>query len=65
MNITRKQEMAMSKRAIWDFFIEEKIATKNELTLITTINGNTISTLNDVLLARTGCIDIQQFERKN
>lgn len=38
----------------WDILREWEIATYDELTLITTINGDTIETYEDVLYARTG-----------
>jgi len=46
----------------WDYLIERDIATEDELTLITTINGYNIDTLNDVLFVRTSYRSIEQME---
>ena len=45
----------------YDFLIEQCIATEAELQLITSINGYSIDTLNDVLYARTGYRDYEQY----
>ena len=47
---------------LWDLIIENKIATNDELQLISYINGWTIETLNDVLYVRTGYRDAQQYK---
>lgn len=47
---------------IWDYLIENGIATKDELTLVTNINGYNMETLNDVIYARTGFHDIEQLK---
>ena len=39
---------------LWDFMVEESIATKDELVLVTKINGTTLETFQDVLYVRTG-----------
>ena len=51
----------MDKDTIWDYLIEYGIATKDELTLITLINGYNIESLNSVIYARTGYHDIEQL----
>lgn len=45
---------------VWDYIINNGIATEDELQLVTDINGYSVDTLNDVLYARTGCRDIDQ-----
>jgi len=39
---------------LWDFMIEDEIATKDELVLVTRINGTTLETFQDILYVRTG-----------
>ena len=48
-------------KSVWDAICEYKIATKEELELITSINGYNEDTLNDVVYARTGYRDIYQL----
>ena len=47
---------------MWLWLIDNGIATDEELSLITGINGLTIETLNDVLFYRTGYRDREQME---
>jgi len=47
---------------VWDYIINNCIATENELKLITCINGYNENTLNDVIYARTGYRSIEQIE---
>lgn len=44
---------------IWDYLVNNGIATDDELQLITSINGYNIDTLNDVIYVRTGYRDIE------
>ena len=46
---------------VWDLLSQYDIATENELRLVTTINGYSIDTLNDILYARTGLRSIEQL----
>ena len=46
----------------WDKLIEYNLATDEELRLITYINGYSVDTLDDVLYARSGYRDLEQFE---
>lgn len=50
-----------SKGEIWEMIIEYGIAKEEELQLITSINGYNEKTLNDVIYARTGYRNIQQY----
>ena len=47
---------------IWDYIIENYIATEDELQLITCINGMNEDSLNAVLYARTGYHTIDQID---
>lgn len=46
----------------WDVLIEDDVATQEELQLVTCINGFKEETLDDVLYARTGYRDLDQYE---
>ena len=46
----------------WDNLVNYGIATENELQLITDINGYNLEALNDVIYARTGYHDWEQFK---
>lgn len=46
---------------LWDLILEYDIATYEELQLITNINGYSVDTLNDVIYARSGYHDIEQY----
>ena len=46
---------------LWDFLEEMEIATKNELQLVTSINGYNLEALESVLYARTGYRDLEQY----
>lgn len=45
----------------WIWLVSEGIATEEELSLITDINGYKMETLNDVLFARTGYRSMEQY----
>lgn len=47
---------------MWEWLVDEGIATEEELQLVTDINGYSIETLNDVLYARTGYREEEQLE---
>lgn len=51
----------MNTDTIWDAIIEYGIATKEELELVTSINGYNEDTLNDVVYVRTGYRNIEQL----
>ena len=42
---------------LWDFIIDNNIATESELQLVTNINGWTEETMNDVIYAKKGLRD--------
>lgn len=45
-----------------NFLIEQGIATEDEISLVTQINGYSIDTLNDILYARTGYQDLDAYK---
>ena len=51
----------MNIGTIWDAIIEYGIATEEELSLVTAINGYNEDALNDVIYVRTGYRNIEQL----
>lgn len=51
----------MDLNELWNTIVGYEIANDDELRLVTDINGYNEETLNDVIYARTGCRDIEQF----
>lgn len=47
---------------LWDYILENEIASEETLKVITSINGYNIETLNDVLYATTGYHSLEQIE---
>lgn len=47
--------------ALWDYLVEGSIATKDELALVTSINGSNIESLESVLYSRTGYRSLKQI----
>lgn len=47
---------------LWDFIVNNNIATEDELKLVSSINGWRLETLEDVLYVRTGYRDAQQYK---
>ena len=45
---------------LWDFIIDNNIATESELQLVTDINGWNEETMNDVIYAKIGLRDYEQ-----
>ena len=45
----------------WDFLVENMVATEAELSLVTSINGYNIESLNSVIYARTTYHDLDQL----
>ena len=54
----------MNTGELWDYLIDNEIATEEELKLVTNINGYSVNTLNDVLYSRTGYNYIEQLEEE-
>ena len=46
---------------IWNYLVENEIATEEELNLITCINGYNEEALNGVIYVRTGYHDLEQL----
>lgn len=51
----------MELEEIYDYFINYGIATEEEIDLVTAINGYNEETLNDILYARSGYHDMEQY----
>jgi hypothetical protein len=47
---------------LWDYLIDNEIATEDALVLLTNINGYSVETLEDALYALTGYRSIDQLE---
>lgn len=47
---------------MWDWLVEMGIASDEEVRLVTNINGLSMEVLNDILYARTGYRDRDQYE---
>lgn len=47
---------------IWDYLVKNLIATEEELQLVTSINGFSEDTLNDVIYARTAYRSFEQLQ---
>ena len=47
--------------AIWDYLVDNGIATKDEIALVTSINGYNEEALNDILFCRTGYRSVEQI----
>ena len=52
------------KTEIWNYILDNEIATEDELILVTNINGFNVDTLNDVLYSKTGYNDIEQLKEE-
>ena len=52
----------MNIEQLWDQIKDYDIATEDELQLVTTINGYSIESLNDIIYVRTGYHDIEQYK---
>ena len=52
----------MNNNEIWDFILDNGIATYEELSLVVCINGMNEESLNAVLYARTGYHTIDQID---
>jgi hypothetical protein len=55
--VTREQEL----NRLWDFMIDNGIATFDEIKLVTSIMGTRLITLNSILYSRTGYHDLEQY----
>ena len=53
---TNEQKM----NELWDYLEENGIATKDELCLVTSINGNNLESMESVLYARQGYRSLEQ-----
>jgi len=56
--------MTQELREAWDYLVDYGIATEDELSLVTSINGMNTETINDVIYARTGYHDLEQLKEE-
>ena len=47
---------------LWDYIVEQGIATEDELRLVTSINGTNEDSFNSVLYSRTGYRSLEQLK---
>ena len=47
---------------VWDYIVENGIATEEEISLVTSINGTNEDTFNSILYCRTGYRSLEQLE---
>ena len=52
----------MTANELWNWLVEQGIATDEELRLVTDIAGHSIGTLNGVIFSRTGYRDYDQMK---
>lgn len=52
----------MTKSELFDRIINDGIATESEIVLVTDIAGYSVEILNQIIYARTGYRDIEQYE---
>jgi hypothetical protein len=49
---------------IWDYIIDNGLASEEALRLVTNINGYNEDTLNDVIYSKTGYRDLEQLKNE-
>ena len=54
--------MGQEVEMLYDLIIDAGIATEKEISLVTSINGYSVDTLNSILYSRTGYRNWTQFE---
>ena len=54
--------MEKEMHKLWDYIIEQEIATENEVSLVTSINGTNLDTFEDILYSRTGYRSLDQIK---
>lgn len=47
--------------ALWDYIVENNIATEEEVELVAQINGQSEETMESIIYARTGCRSYEQL----
>ena len=50
---------------LWDYLIDNEIASLDTLQVVTNINGYTLDTLEDIFYATTGYRNLKQIEEVN
>ena len=46
---------------LWDYLIDNEIATEKEINLVTSINGTNLDSLESILYSRTGYRSLEQI----
>jgi hypothetical protein len=54
-------DMDYTKEQVWDYLVENGIATVDELMLVTNINGYSVEALNSVIYSKTAYHDLEQY----
>ena len=57
--------MVNNKLDMYDYLVDNGIATDEEIKLVTQINGDNIDTYEDILYARTGYRNFEQLEEED
>lgn len=47
---------------LWDYIIDCRIATEDEVALVTSINGTNLEAFESILFSRTGYRDLEQIK---
>ena len=47
---------------LWDYLIDNEIATEKEINLVTSINGTNLDSLESILYSRTGYRSLEQIQ---
>ena len=57
--------MVNNKLDMYDYLVDNGVATDEEIKLVTQINGDNIDTYEDILYARTGYRNFEQLEEED
>ena len=57
--------MVNNKLDMYDYLVDNGVATGEEIKLVTQINGDNIDTYEDILYARTGYRNFEQLEEED
>lgn len=50
------------KAELWDYLLENEIATEDEMRLVTNINGYNLESMESILYSKTGYRSLEQVE---
>tara|TARA_R110000803_G_scaffold8577_8_gene27431 strand:+ start:2133 stop:2312 length:180 start_codon:yes stop_codon:yes gene_type:complete len=57
--------MEKNQEELWDYMVEMNIATDDELSLVCSINGTTLESMESVLYVKTGYRSLKQVTELN